>query len=59
MVKKIIKTNPNLIELINKLNKKSKTENAAIWFALITWLSGDKTNQKYPKILFSVIGAIQ
>ena len=26
MVKKIIKTNPNLIELINKLNKKSKTE---------------------------------
>ena len=28
MVKKIIKTNPNLIELINKLNKKSKTENA-------------------------------
>ena len=31
MVKKIIKTNPNLIELINKLNKKSKTENAAIW----------------------------
>ena len=31
MVKKIIKTNPNLIELINKLNKKSKTETAAIW----------------------------
>ena len=31
MVKKIIKTNPNLIELINKLNKKSKTEYAAIW----------------------------
>ena len=29
MVKKIIKTNPNLIELINKLNKKSKTER--IW----------------------------
>ena len=31
MVKKIIKTNPNLIELINKLNKKSKSEDAAIW----------------------------
>ena len=31
MVKKVIKTNPNLIELINKLNKKSKSEDAAIW----------------------------
>ena len=31
MVKKIIKTNPNLIELINKLNKQSKSEDAAIW----------------------------
>ena len=31
MVKKIIKTNPNLIELINKLNKKSKSEDVAIW----------------------------
>ena len=30
MVKKIIKTNPNLIELINKLNKQSKSEDAAI-----------------------------
>ena len=30
MVKKIIKTNPNLIELINKLNKKSKTENEGL-----------------------------
>ena len=31
MVKKIIKTNPNLIELIDKLNKQSKSEDAAIW----------------------------
>ena len=31
MVKKIIKTNPNLIELINKLNKQSKSEDAAIY----------------------------
>ena len=31
MVKKIIKTNPNLIELIDKLKKKSKSEDAAIW----------------------------
>ncbi len=31
MVKKLTKTNPNLIELIRKLNKKSKSENAAIW----------------------------
>ena len=31
MVKKIIKTNPNLIELINKLYEKSRSEDAAIW----------------------------
>ena len=31
MAKKIIKTNPNLIELINKLYDKSRSEDAAIW----------------------------
>ena len=31
MAKKIIKTNPNLIELINKLYDKSRSEEAAIW----------------------------
>ena len=31
MVKKIIKTNPNLIELINKLYEQSRSEDAAIW----------------------------
>ena len=31
MVKKIIKTNPNLIELINKLYEQSRNEDAAIW----------------------------
>ena len=31
MVKKLTKTNPNLIELIKELDKKYKSENAAIW----------------------------
>ena len=31
MVKKVIKTNPNLIELINKLYEQSRNENVAIW----------------------------
>ena len=31
MAKKIIKTNPNLIELINKLYEQSRSEDAAIW----------------------------
>ena len=31
MVKKIIKTNPNLIELINKLYEQSRNEDVAIW----------------------------
>jgi large subunit ribosomal protein L18e len=31
MVKKVIKTNPNLIELINKLYEQSRKEDAAIW----------------------------
>ena len=35
MVKKIIKTNPNLIELINKLNKQSKSEDAAIFYLIL------------------------
>ena len=41
MVKKIIKTNPNLIELINKLNKQSKSEDAAIWKDVADRLSKD------------------
>ena len=31
MVKKVIKTNPNLIELINKLYEQSRSEDVAIW----------------------------
>ena len=31
MVKKIVKTNPNLMELINKLYEKSRSEDVAIW----------------------------
>ena len=31
MVKKVVKTNPNLIELINKLYEQSRNEDAAIW----------------------------
>lgn len=31
MAKRLTKTNPNLIELINILKKKSNTENVAIW----------------------------
>ena len=31
MVKKVVKTNPNLIELINKLYEQSRSEDAAIW----------------------------
>lgn len=31
MAKKIIKTNPNLIELINKLYEQSRSEDVAIW----------------------------
>ena len=31
MVKKVVKTNPNLVELINKLYEQSRKEDAAIW----------------------------
>ena len=31
MVKKVVKTNPNLIELINKLYEQSRNEDVAIW----------------------------
>ncbi len=43
MVKKIIKTNPNLIELINKLNKQSKSEDAAILSNINRHAEADET----------------
>ena len=40
MVKKVIKTNPNLIELINKLYEQSRNEDAAIWKDVAQRLAG-------------------
>ena len=53
MVKKIIKTNPNLIELINKLNKQSKSEDAAIWKDVADRLS--RSNRRTAEVNLSSI----
>ena len=53
MVKKIIKTNPNLIELINKLNKQSKSEDAAIWKDVANRLS--RSNRRTAEVNLSNI----
>ena len=53
MVKKINKTNPNLIELINKLNKKSKSEDAAIWKDVADRLS--RSNRRTAEVNLSDI----
>ena len=53
MVKKIIKTNPNLIELINKLNKQSKSEDAAIWKDVANRLS--RSNRRTAEVNLSDI----
>lgn len=53
MVKKIIKTNPNLIELINKLNKKSKTENAAIWKDVANRLG--RSTEELQKLIYQIL----
>ena len=53
MVKKIIKTNPNLIELINKLNKQSKSEDAAIWKDVADKLS--RSNRRTAEVNLSDI----
>lgn len=53
MVKKLTKTNPNLIELINELNKKSNTENAAIWKDVAKRLS--RANRKTSEVNISDI----
>ena len=53
MVKKINKTNPNLIELINKLNKQSKSENAAIWKDVANRLS--RSNRRTAEVNLSDI----
>ena len=51
--KKIIKTNPNLIELINKLNKQSKSEDAAIWKDVADKLS--RSNRRTAEVNLSDI----
>ncbi|WP_296795116.1 50S ribosomal protein L18e [uncultured Methanobrevibacter sp.] len=51
--KKIIKTNPNLIELINKLNKQSKSEDAAIWKDVASRLS--RSNRRTAEVNLSNI----
>ena len=51
--KKIIKTNPNLIELINKLNKQSKSEDAAIWKDVANRLS--RSNRRTAEVNLSDI----
>ena len=53
MAKKIIKTNPNLIELINKLNKQSKSEDAAIWKDVADRLS--RSNRRTAEVNLSSI----
>ena len=53
MVKKIIKTNPNHIEIINKLNKKSKSEDAAIWKDVADRLS--RSNRRTAEVNLSDI----
>ena len=57
MVKKIIKTNPNLIELINKLNKKSKTENAAIWKDVANRLG--RSNRRTAELIYQILQGMQ
>lgn len=53
MVKKMKKTNPNLIKLINKLNDKSKSENVAIWKDVARRLS--KANRQTAELNLSDI----
>ena len=53
MVKKSTKTNPNLIELIKKLNDKSNSENAAIWKDVAKRLS--RANRKTAEVNLSDI----
>ena len=53
MVKKIIKTNPNLIELIYKLNKQSKSEDAAFWKDVANSLS--RSNRRTAEVNLSDI----
>lgn len=53
MVKKLTKTNPNHIELINKLYEKSKSEGAAIWKDVAKRLS--KANRQTAEVNLSDI----
>ena len=42
MVKKVIKTNPNLIQLIRTLKRQSNQENVAIWKTVASKLERSK-----------------
>ena len=53
MVKKVVKTNPNLIELINKLYEQSRNEDAAIWKDVADRLS--RSNRRTAEVNLSSI----
>lgn len=54
MVKKITKTNPNLIELINNLKEKAYEENAAIWKVIAKKL--ERSNRRTAEVNIVSIG---
>ena len=53
MVKKVIKTNPNSIELINKLYEQSRKEDAAIWKTVAQKL--ERSNRRIAEVNLSDI----
>ena len=53
MVKKVIKTNPNLIELINKLYEQSRKEDAVIWKTVAQKL--ERSNRRTAEVNLSDI----
>ena len=56
MVKKVVKTNPNLIELINKLYEQSRSEDAAIWKDVADRLS--RSNRRTAEVNLSDIAIL-
>ncbi|WP_461462955.1 50S ribosomal protein L18e [Methanobrevibacter sp.] len=53
MVKKVYKTNPNLIKLIRTLRKKSNEENVAIWKVVASKL--ERSNRRTAEVNISSI----
>lgn len=57
MVKKIIKTNPNLIELINKLNKNQKQKMQLFGKMLLIDLEG--LTEELQKLIYQILQGMQ